>query len=259
MSRPPFSRNSPPPSYVRVDGKIRAREVRVIGPDGSQIGILSLADAISLARKHQLNLVEVAAAANPPVCRIVDFGKYRYEQSKKEKESKKHQHANKVKEVQLSPNIDPHDFSVKLQHAVEFLCEEMKVKISLRFRGREMAHQEFGFRVVQKFLQETAPFSHPDAPPKLNGRSINVMLTPLPRNKRAKNPYEKPAPALLKPDEDHSDEDDDEGDHEEHQEPPKQQQQSKGKEQKQRVATNAAEQPSGFGNNAFANLNTPNP
>lgn len=209
MSRPPYSRNSPPPSYVRVDGKIRAREVRVIGPDGAQIGILSLAEAITLARRYQLNLVEVSAAANPPVCRIVDFGKYRYEQSKKEKESKKHQHANKVKEVQLRPNIDPHDFGVKLQHAVEFLCEDMKVKVSLRFRGREMAHQEFGYRVVQKFVQDTAPFAHPDAPPKLTGRSINVMLSPLPRNKRAKNPYEKPAAELLTPDEDHSDEDDD--------------------------------------------------
>jgi translation initiation factor IF-3 len=200
LNRPHFSRNAPPSSYVRVDGKIRAREVRVIGPDGSQIGILSLADAISLARKHQLNLVEVASAANPPVCRIIDFGKYRYEQAKKEKESKKHQHANKVKEVQLSANIDPHDFGVKLQHAVEFLCDDMKVKISLRFRGREMAHQEFGFRVVQKFIADTTPFGHPDSPAKLTGRSINVMLSPLPRNKRAKNPYEKPAPELLKPD-----------------------------------------------------------
>ncbi len=256
MSRPPYSRNSPPPSYVRVDGKIRAREVRVIGPDGSQIGILSLADAITLARKHQLNLVEVAAAANPPVCRIVDFGKYRYEQAKKEKESKKHQHANKVKEVQLSANIDPHDFAVKLQHAVEFLCEDMKVKISLRFRGREMAHQEFGFRVVQKFVAETTPFSHPDSPPKLTGRSINVMLSPLPRNKRAKNPYEKPAPELLKPDEDHSDEDEAEDEQDRQAEASKS---NKGKDKKTRIATDAAERPGGLGNNALADLDVPTP
>jgi translation initiation factor IF-3 len=248
LNRPQFSRNAPPSSYVRVDGKIRAREVRVIGPDGSQIGILSLADAISLARKHQLNLVEVASSANPPVCRIIDFGKYRYEQAKKEKESKKHQHANKVKEVQLSANIDPHDFGVKLQHAVEFLCDDMKVKISLRFRGREMAHQEFGFRVVQKFIADTTPFGHPDSPAKLTGRSINVMLSPLPRNKRAKNPYEKPAPQLLKAD--RTEEEDDEEDAKEAAAAPKQ--------EKRKVATNAAEQPGGNPiNKALSNLELP--
>src|SRR5688572_31370336 len=110
---------------------------------------MSLNDALAMARQRGVDLVEIAAAATPPVCRLVDYGKFRYEQAKKEKESKKHQHANKVKEVQLSANIDPHDFSVKLSHAIEFLCEEMKVKVTLRFRGREMAHQEFGFRQVQ--------------------------------------------------------------------------------------------------------------
>ena len=124
----------------------------------------------------------------PPVCRVVDFGKYRYEQAKKEKESKKHQHANKVKEIQLSPKIDPHDLSVKVSHAIDFLCEDMKVKISLKFRGREMAHKEFGFQVVSKFISETTPFGHPDFEPKLIGRGIHAMITPLPRNKRAKNP-----------------------------------------------------------------------
>ena len=119
---------------------------------------------------------------------LVDFGKYRYEQSKKDKETKKHQHANKVKEIQLSANIDPHDFGVKLSHAIDFLCEDMKVKVSLRFRGREMAHQEFGFGQVQKFIKDVAPYGHPDAPPKLIGKGLNVMLSPLPRTKRAKNP-----------------------------------------------------------------------
>src|SRR5688572_33243107 len=106
---------------------------------------MSLNDALALARQRGVDLVEIAATATPPVCRLVDYGKYRYEQSKKDKESKKHQHANKVKEIQLSANIDPHDFGVKLGHAIDFLCEDMKVKVSLRFRGREMAHQEFGF------------------------------------------------------------------------------------------------------------------
>ncbi len=194
MSRPftprgPSSSNS----FVRVNGKIRAREVRVIGDDGHPYGILQLGEAINLARQQGVDLVEIAATAVPPVCRLVDFGKFRYQQSKKEKESKKHQHANKVKEVQLSPNIDPHDFSVKLSHAIDFLCEDMKVKLTLRFRGREMAHQEFGFQQVQKFVVEVAPFGHPDAPPKLIGKGINVMISPLPRAKRARHPRENEA------------------------------------------------------------------
>jgi len=149
-----------------------------------------LGDALTLARKEAVDLVEIAPNATPPVCRLVDYGKYRYEQAKREKEAKKHQHANRVKEIQLSPTIDAHDFSVKLSHAVDFLCEDMKVKVTLRFRGREMAHQEFGFQVVQRLLKDVAPYGHPDSPPKLIGRGINVMLSPLPRNKRAANPHQ---------------------------------------------------------------------
>ncbi|MEJ0088367.1 MAG: translation initiation factor IF-3 [Limisphaerales bacterium] len=189
MSRPFSPRNSSPASFVRVNGKIRAREVRVIGVDGQQLGVIPLTDAINLARQHAVDLVEIAATANPPVCRLVDFGKYRYEIAKKEKESKKHQHASIVKEVQLSPRIDPHDLGIKLTHAVDFLCEDMKVKIALKFRGREMAHTEVGFQVITKFLADIAPYGHPDFPPKLIGKGINVMISPLPRNKRAKNPH----------------------------------------------------------------------
>jgi translation initiation factor IF-3 len=188
LSRPFSPRNFSPASFVRVNGKIRAREVRVIAVDGKQLGIISLNDAINLARQHGVDLVEIAATATPPVCRLVDFGKYRYEQAKKEKESKKHQHASTVKEVQLSPRIDPHDLGVKVNHAVDFLCEDMKVKVALKFRGREMAHTEFGFQVVNQFLAAIAPYGHQDFDPKLIGRNINVMVSPLPRNKRAKNP-----------------------------------------------------------------------
>lgn len=191
MSYPPSPRNSGPPnSFVRVNGKIRAREVRVIGMDGKQLGILPLGEAINLARQSGVDLVEIAPTANPPVCRIVDFGKYRYEIAKKEKESKKHQHANKVKEVQLSPHIDPHDFGVKMSHTIDFLCEDMKVKVTLRFRGREMAHQEFGFQAVNKLIREVEPWGHPDYTPKLVGKGITVMISPLPRNKRARHPKE---------------------------------------------------------------------
>ena len=188
MSRPFSPRNSSPASFVRVNGKIRAREVRVIGVDGNQLGVMPLTDAINLARQHAVDLVEIAATATPPVCRLVDFGKYRYEMAKKEKETKKHNHASIVKEVQLSPRIDPHDLGIKLTHAIDFLCEDMKVKIALKFRGREMAHTEVGFEVINKFLADIAPYGHPDFPPKLIGRGINVMISPLPRNKRAKNP-----------------------------------------------------------------------
>jgi translation initiation factor IF-3 len=187
LSRP-FPARAPAGPTVRVNGKIRAREVRVIGVDGRQLGVLSLSEAINMARANGVDLVEVAPNATPPVCRLVDFGKYRYEQAKKDKESKKHQHANRVKEVQLSPTIDAHDFKVKLGHAIDFLCEEMKVKISLRFRGREMMHKEFGFQQVSRFIGELASFAHPDSEPKLIGRGITVMLSPLPRNKRARNP-----------------------------------------------------------------------
>jgi translation initiation factor IF-3 len=189
LSRPfPSQRNSSPASFIRVNGKIRAREVRVIGVDGAQLGVITLTDAINLARQHNVDLVEIAATAVPPVCRLVDFGKYRYEIAKKEKESKKHQHASTVKEVQLSPRIDPHDLGIKVAHAIDFLCEDMKVKVALKFRGREMAHTEVGFEVINKFIELIAPFGHPDFAPKLVGRAINLMISPLPRNKRAKNP-----------------------------------------------------------------------
>jgi translation initiation factor IF-3 len=191
LSRPFSSRPfSPPAPFTRVNGKIRAREVRVIDGDQKNLGVLLLSEAISLARSKGVDLVEVNPSAVPPVCRLVDFGKFRYEQAKRDKESRKHQHANKVKEIQLSPNIDPHDFAVKQQHAVDFLCEDMKVKVTLRFRGREMAHKEFGFQQVEKLIHSLTPFGHPDAPAKLIGKGINVMLSPLPRAKRGRNPRE---------------------------------------------------------------------
>lgn len=191
MSRPfPSRHSSQSGSFIRVNGKIRAREVRVISEDGKQLGILSLGEALTLARSRGVDLVEVAPNATPPVCRLVDYGKFRYEQNKREKESKKHQHATKVKEIQLSPKIDAHDLEVKVGHAIDFLCEDMKLKVTLKFRGREMAHTEYGFQVIEKFLAMIAPYGHPDFEPKLVGRGINLMISPLPRNKRAKHPKE---------------------------------------------------------------------
>jgi len=244
LSRPFSPRSNSPSagSFVRVNGKIRAREVRLIGPDSQQLGIISLGDALTMARNQGVDLVEIAPNATPPVCRLVDYGKYRYEQAKKEKEARKHQHANKVKEIQLSPTIDPHDFSVKLSHAIDFLCEEMKVKVTLRFRGREMAHKEFGFQQVAKFVEALNPYGHPDAPAKLIGKGINVMISPLPRNKRAKHPHEGvptaerlavPAPT---------------------QNGAPETEKPKRPETSRVVPTNAAEQPASFGQNPFADL-----
>lgn len=186
MSRP-FPPRPQSTSYVRVNGKIRAREVRVI-KDDKQLGIFPLNEALNLARQHAVDLVEISPNANPPVCRLVDFGKFRYEQAKRDKESKKHQHATTVKEVQLSPRIDPHDLGIKVMHAIGFLCEDMKVKVALKFRGREMAHTEIGFQVLKEFIEKVSPYGHPDFEPKLIGKGINAMISPLPRNKRAKSP-----------------------------------------------------------------------
>ena len=200
MSRPFAPRtSSSSASFVRVNGKIRAREVRIIGVDGTQFGVMSLGDALTLARSNGVDLVEVAPNAAPPVCRLVDFGKYRYEQAKREKESRKHQHATKVKEVQLSPKIDPHDLGVKVGHAIDFLCEDMKVKVTLKFRGREMQHTEIGFQVIEQFLTQIAAYGHPDFQPKLNGRAINLMISPLPRNKRPRQPQQLEGPASSVP------------------------------------------------------------
>lgn len=205
MSRPFPSRSfSAPAPFTRVNGKIRAREVRVIDDEQKNLGVLPLGQAINLARARGVDLVEVNPNAVPPVCRLVDFGKFRYEQAKREKESRKNQHANKVKEIQISPNIDPHDFAVKRQHAIDFLCEDMKVKVTLRFRGRELAHKELGFEQVEKLVQGLTLFGHPDAPARLIGKGINILLSPLPRAKRGKNPRETgdavPAPPRVQPD-----------------------------------------------------------
>jgi len=189
LSRP-FTRHQPQQPLHRVNGKIRAREVRVIGQDGEQAGVMDLPSALNLSRSQGVDLVEIAPNAVPPVCRLVDYGKFKYELAKKERDSKKHQHANLVKEVQLSARIDPHDVGIKMDHAIGFLCEDMKLKVTLRFRGREMAHTEIGKKVVHKFLEDLTPWGHPDSPPKLIGRSINVMVSPHPKHKRAKNPRE---------------------------------------------------------------------
>jgi translation initiation factor IF-3 len=180
----------------RRNGKIRAREVRVLDENKEQLGVMSLEQALKLAREKQLDLVEVAAAATPPVCRLVNYGKFLYEESKRNQGTKASKAADKVKEIQLSATIDPHDFATKLSHAVQFLSDDMKVRVKLRFKGRQKAHKEFGFQIVNRFVAEAAPYGRTDSPPKLLGdRDLNVLITPLPKDKRAKNAREEVQPA----------------------------------------------------------------
>jgi translation initiation factor IF-3 len=175
----------------RRNGKIRAREVRVIDETKQQLGVMSLNEALRLAQNKGLDLIEIAANATPPVCRIVNYGKYLYEEAKRSKESAGRQSASRMKELQISPAIDPHDLGVKLNHAIQFLCDDMKVRVKLRFRGRQKAHKEIGFDVVNKFVKDLALYGQADSPPKMLGdRDLNVVLSPLPRNKRGKNPRE---------------------------------------------------------------------
>ena len=150
---------------------------------------MSLNDALRLAQGKDLDLVEIAANASPPVCRIINYGKFLYEESKRNKETRGPQSASRMKELQLSPAIDPHDLAVKRDHAIQFLCDDLKVRIKLRFKGRQKAHKEVGYQVVNKFVKEVALYGQADSPPKMLGdRDLNVVLTPLHRDKRGKNP-----------------------------------------------------------------------
>ncbi len=179
----PFQRrNNDPFAHIKRNDKIRVPEIRVISPEGKQLGILPTEKALSLARQFNLDLVEMSANATPPVCRIMDFGKYIYEEQKKASHVKTT--ASKLKEVEFTPRIADNDFMTKVRHAEEFLDHGNKVKLRVKFRGREMAHTEFGFDIIKRALAELAGMGHADSEPRLLGKQINVMLTPLPTNKR---------------------------------------------------------------------------
>ena len=195
---------------TRVNDRIRVREVRVVGADGKQVGVMETHKALELAKRHGLDLVEISPNARPPVCRICDYGKYKYEESKKKKENKKTSHANKTKEVQLRPRCEQHDFDTKLAHAIDFLCDDMKVKIYLRFRGRENAHKDLGFEAVKRFLEALSQYGKADTTPRLVGRGITVLVQPLPAKQRAENPRNKNTPLPPMEEEDDFDEDHDE-------------------------------------------------
>ena len=165
---------------IEINEAIRDREVRLIGADGSQLGVMSGREALRLAQEQDLDLVKIAPQAVPPVCKILDYGKYRFEQQKREKEAKKNQKVIEIKEIRLSLNIDTNDFNTKVNQAEKFLKAGHKIKVSIRFRGREMAHTNLGLDVHHRFAEALAGKGVVDKQPKLEGRSMMMFLSPSP-------------------------------------------------------------------------------
>ncbi len=163
-------------SELLINEQIKDKEVRVIGLDGEQIGVMSAKEAQALADEAGVDLVKIAPTAKPPVCRIVDYGKYRYEQARKEKEAKKKQHVVEIKEIRLSPNIDTNDLNTKVNAAKKFLSKGDRVKITLRFRGREMAHMQESKHILDDFAESLADCAVVDKAPKVEGRSMTMFL-----------------------------------------------------------------------------------
>ena len=162
----------------QLNEEIRDKEIRLIGDDGAQLGIMSAKDALEMAIERDMDLVKIAPNSNPPVCKIMDYGKYRFEQTKKEKEAKKNQRVVEIKEVRMSPSIDANDFNVKLKNAQKFLKEGNRVKVTVRFRGREMAHTNLGEQLLAKFGEECAEIANVEKNPKLDGRLMTMFLSP---------------------------------------------------------------------------------
>ncbi len=159
-----------------INEQIRDREVRVIGEDGEQLGVMSAKDALKMAREAELDLVKIAPTAKPPVCKIIDYGKYKYEQTRKEKEAKKKQKVTEVKEIRLSPNIDVNDLNTKANQARKFLSKGDKVKVALRFRGREMAHMGISKQILDDFYSKVEDVAVIEKPAKLEGRNMIMFL-----------------------------------------------------------------------------------
>ena len=164
--------------YFRINERIRSPQVRVIGPDGGQLGVMAARKALDIANQYDLDLVEVAPGASPPVCRIIDFSKFKYDQEKKEREAKKHQRQGKLKEIRVKPNIDPHDYQTKLKHALVFLGKRDKVKINLFFRGRQMEHIDLGRKILDRFVADTQQNAQVEREPAMEGRIMSLVLAP---------------------------------------------------------------------------------
>ncbi len=183
---------APPLQEPRFNDRIRAREVRLVDADGSQVGIVNIAEALERAQRQDLDLVEVAPQANPPVCRIMDYGKFRYEESQRQKESRRKTVQITMKEVKLRPKIGKGDFDTKVRHMQEFLEEGHKVKVTLQFRGREVAHPELGSKILNAVIEQLSEIAKVDTHARLEGKSMTMVLSP--EKKTTKKPTEKSAP-----------------------------------------------------------------
>ena len=162
----------------QINEEITDKEVRMIDEDGTQLGIMSSSDAMKIAIEKDLDLVKIAPTSNPPVCKVMDYGKYRYEQAKRLKEVRRHQHVVEIKEIRMSPSIGINDFNTKLRNGLKFLKEGDRLKVTVRFRGREMAHTDIGERLLVKFAEQCSEFGNVDKNPKLDGRHMSMFLTP---------------------------------------------------------------------------------
>lgn len=163
---------------VLINESIKASEVRLIDTDGSQLGVMPLKEALAIAVKKELDLVNIAPTAVPPVCKVMDFGKYRFEQAKREKEARKNQKVVEIKEIRLGLSIDTHDFETKANHAIRFLKDGDKVKVSIRFRGREFGHLEIGKENMERFAEYCSEFASVEKPAKMEGRNMLMFLAP---------------------------------------------------------------------------------
>ncbi len=165
--------------YIRINDRIRGvPQVRLVGPESEQLGVVTIQKALEMANQYELDLVEVAPQANPPVCRIIDYSKFKYDQEKKEREAKKHQKQGKLKEIRLKPNIDSHDYQTKLKHVITFLKKKDKVRINLFFRGRQMEHLDLGRKVLDKFIIDTQDDGQIEKDPSLEGRIMSLVIAP---------------------------------------------------------------------------------
>ena len=162
----------------QINEDITDAEVRLIDEDGTQLGIMSSEDAMKIAIEKEVDLVKIAGNSKPPVCKVMDYGKYRYEQAKREKEVRRNQHVVEVKEIRMSPSIGTNDFNVKLRNGLKFLGEGDRLKVTIRFRGREMAHTDIGEKLLLKFAEECSEVGNVDKNPKLDGRHMSLFLTP---------------------------------------------------------------------------------
>ena len=177
----------------QINEEILDKEVRLIGDQGEQLGIMSAQEALKIAVERELDLVKIAPGSNPPVCKVMDYGKFRFEQAKKEKEAKKNQRVIEIKEIRMSPGIGENDFNTKLKNGQKFLTDGDRVKVSVRFRGREMAHTEIGEQLLKDFAAKCADIANLDKNPKLEGRNMSMFLSPKPQAP-AKKPAKPKAP-----------------------------------------------------------------